>query len=64
MDNTPFHPKAKGKAILEEKGHKLLCLPKYSPDLNPIEQSFGAIKSNWKHADKNTTLDKLVTFNC
>ena len=64
MDNAPFHPKGKIRALLEQHGHKLLCLPKYSPDLNPIEQTFAAIKSNWKHAANNTTLDKLVTRNC
>ena len=64
MDNAPFHPKAKIRAMLEEQGHKLLCLPKYSPDLNPIENTFAAIKSNWKHATQNTTLDSLVTSKC
>jgi len=64
MDNAPFHPKAKIKALLQEHGHKLLCLPKYSPDLNPIENTFAAIKSNWKHATQNTSLDYLVTCNC
>ncbi|MCB9982345.1 MAG: transposase [Rhodospirillales bacterium] len=64
MDNAPFHPKAKIKAMLEEKGHKLLCLPKYSPDLNPIENTFGAIKTNWKNAEQKTTLDALVTCKC
>jgi transposase len=29
---------------LEEYGHKLLPLPPYSPDLNPIEQTFAIIK--------------------
>ena len=64
MDNAPFHPKNKIRELLEKYGHTLLCLPKYSPDFNPIEQTFGAIKSNWKHAEKNTTLDMLVTCNC
>ena len=64
MDNAPFHPKAKIRAMLEEHGHKLLCLPKYSPDFNPIEQSFGAMKTNWKNAQQNTTLDTIVTSNC
>jgi len=64
MDNAPFHPKTKIKAMLEEQGHKLLCLPKYSPDLNPIEQTFGAMKTNWKNAGQNTTLDAIVTSNC
>lgn len=64
MDNAPFHPKAKIRAMLEEQGHKLLCLPKYSPDFNPIEQTFSAMKTNWKNARQNVTLDTIVTSNC
>jgi len=64
MDNAPFHPKAKIKALLEDQGHKILWLPKYSPDLNPIEQTFAAMKTNWKNALANTTLDTIVTSNC
>jgi len=64
MDNAPFHPKAKIRAMLEEQGHKLLCLPKYSPDLNPIEQTFAAMKTNWKNAQENNTIDTIVTSNC
>ena len=64
MDNAPFHPRAKIRAMLEEQGHKLLCLPKYSPDLNPIEQTFSAMKTNWKNAQQNTPLDTIVTSNC
>jgi transposase len=64
MDNAPFHPKAKIRALLEEKGHALLCLPKYSPDLNPIEQTFAAMKTNWKNAHQNIPLDTIVTSNC
>lgn len=63
MDNAPFHPRAKIRAMLEENGHKLLCLPKYSPDFNPIEQTFSAMKTNWKNAAPNTTLDTIVTSN-
>lgn len=59
MDNAPFHPKAKIKAMLEEEGHKLLCLPKYSPDLNPIEQTFGAMKTNWMNLQNSVKLDTL-----
>ena len=64
MDNAPFHPKAKIKKLLEEHGHQLMCLPKYSPDLNPIEQSFGAMKTNWRNARQNKKLDTIVTSNC
>ena len=44
MDNAPFHNKPQIKALLESHGHTLLPLPKYSPDLNPIEQSFAILK--------------------
>ena len=64
MDNAPFHPKGKIRKLLKEHGHELLCLPPYSPDLNPIEQTFGAMKTNWRNADKNTKIDTIVTSNC
>jgi transposase len=44
MDNAPFHNKNHIRDLLENKGHTLLPLPKYSPDLNPIEQSFAILK--------------------
>ena len=44
MDNAAFHKKSEIKAILEKAGHALLPLPPYSPDLNPIEQSFAILK--------------------
>lgn len=59
MDNAPFHPKGKIRKLLESNGHKLLCLPKYSPDLNPIENTFGAIKTNWMNLENFIELDTL-----
>jgi transposase len=44
MDNAPFHNKPKIAEILEQHGHKLLPLPRYSPDFNPIEQAFAILK--------------------
>jgi len=44
MDNLGSH---KGKAIrraIRSAGAKLLFLPKYLPDLNPIEQVFAKLK--------------------
>jgi transposase len=44
LDNLGSH---KGKAVrqaIRSAGAKLLFLPKYSPDLNPIEQAFAQIK--------------------
>lgn len=44
MDNLGSH---KGKAVrhaIRAAGAKLFFLPKYSPDLNPIEQAFAKLK--------------------
>jgi transposase len=44
MDNLSSH---KGKAVrqaIRAAGTKLIFLPKYSPDLNPIEQVFAKLK--------------------
>ena len=44
MDNLGSH---KGKAVrqaIRSAGAKLFLLPKYSPDLNPIEQVFAKLK--------------------
>ena len=44
MDNLGSH---KGKAVrqaIRKAGARLIFLPKYSPDLNPIEQVFAKIK--------------------
>ena len=44
MDNLGSH---KGKAVrqaIQSAGAKLFFLPKYSPDLNPIEQVFAKLK--------------------
>ena len=46
MDNICFHKTEKVKALIETAGCKLLFLPTYSPDLNPIEQHWFKIKHN------------------
>ena len=57
MDNLGSH---KGQAVrraLREVGAKLLFLPAYSPDLNPIEQVFAKLKSLLRKADERTVED-------
>ena len=39
MDNARFHRMAKLEILCEEFGHKLLPLPPYSPEYNPIEKT-------------------------
>ncbi|WP_226883510.1 IS630 family transposase [Neisseria yangbaofengii] len=43
MDNATFH-KGSALALLKEKGHTVLWLPPYSPDLNQIEKKWAWIK--------------------
>ena len=45
MDNLSVHIDGRVKPLIESKGAKLLYLPAYSPDLNPIELSFSKLKS-------------------
>ena len=54
MDNLGSH---KGKAVrkaIRSLGAKLLFLPKYSPDLNPIEQVFAKLKHLLRKAAART----------
>ncbi len=55
MDNLRSH---KGKAVrkaIRSVGAKLIFLPKYSPDLNPIEQVFAKLKHLLRKAAARTT---------
>jgi transposase len=54
MDNLGSH---KGKAVrqlIRSAGAKLFLLPKYSPDLNPIEQVFAKLKHLLRKAAART----------
>lgn len=54
MDNLGSH---RGKAVrraIREAGAKLFFLPKYSPDMNPIEQFFSKLKHWLRKAAKRT----------
>jgi len=54
MDNLPAH-KVKGvREAIEARGAKLLYLPPYSPDLNPIEQAFAKLKALLREAAERT----------
>jgi transposase len=45
MDNLPAHKVAGVREAIEAAGARLLDLPSYSPDLNPIEQAFAKLKA-------------------
>jgi hypothetical protein len=40
MDNLSSHKRASVRALIEAAGARLLFLPPYSPDFNPIEKAF------------------------
>ena len=45
MDNMRSHHVKAVREVLEEKGMKVLYLPPYSPDLNPIEKMWSKMKA-------------------
>jgi transposase len=45
MDNLSAHRPKRIRELIEQQGCKLLYLPAYSPDLNPIEEAFAKIKT-------------------
>jgi transposase InsO family protein len=44
MDNLGSHRSKAVRQLIRSAGAKLFFLPKYSPDLNPIEQVFAKLK--------------------
>ena len=57
MDNLPAHKLAGVRTAIENAGAKLLYLPPYSPDFNPIEMAFSKLKSFLKKAAARTKDD-------
>jgi transposase len=45
MDNLSSHKAAAVRRAIKAAGAKLIFLPPYSPDLNPIEQAFSQLKT-------------------
>jgi transposase len=54
MDNLSAHKGERVRELIEERGCKLLYLPSYSPDLNPIEEAFSKIKGLVREAEART----------
>jgi transposase len=53
-DNLPVHKGHKVKELIEKRRCELLCVPPYSPDLNPIEEAFSKIKGILRKAEART----------
>ena len=54
MDNLSVHKVAGVRAAIEAAGARLVYLPPYSPDLNPIEQAFAKLKWLVRSAKERT----------
>lgn len=54
MDNLGSHRSKAVRQAIRAAGAKLFLQPKYSPDLNPIEQLFSKIKHELRKAAKRT----------
>jgi transposase len=54
MDNLGSHRSSAVRRALKAVGAKLFFLPKYSPDLNPIERLFSKLKHGLRAAAKRT----------
>ena len=54
MDNLGSHKSKAVRAAIRAVGAKLFFLPKYSPDLNPIEQLFAKLKHHLRKAQERS----------
>lgn len=54
MDNLSSHKAPAARDAIEAAGAKLLFLPPYSPDFNPIEQAFSKLKAHLRKAAERT----------
>jgi transposase len=57
LDNLPAHKVAGVCEAVERAGARLLFLPPYSPDFNPIENAFAKLKALLRKAAKRTVDD-------
>jgi transposase len=58
MDNLGSHKSSAVREAINTVGARLWFLPPYSPDLNPIEQTFSKIK-HWMRAAQKRTIDDV-----
>jgi transposase len=54
LDNLSSHKGARVRALIEAAEAKLLSLPPYSPDFNPIENAFSKLKALLRKAAERT----------
>lgn len=54
LDNLAVHKQAALRRLIHAAGCRVLFLPSYSPDFNPIELAFAAIKAHLRRAAART----------
>ncbi len=54
MDNLGSHKGPAVRAAIEAAGARLLFLPPYSPDINPLEMAFSKLKALLRKATERT----------
>lgn len=67
MDNAAFHRKKQLTFIVQNKGHGIVFLPAYSPELNSIEHFWAHLKQKLKKYLNNfSKFDNALCycFNC
>jgi len=61
LDNLSSHKRLEARAAIEAVGARVVFLPPYSPDFNPIENAFAKLKRLVRTAKKRT-VDELWSF--
>ncbi len=61
LDNLSSHKRIEARAAIEAVGARVVFLPPYSPDFNPIENAFAKLKRLVRTAGKRT-IDELWSF--
>jgi transposase len=61
-DNLSAHRDAEAEKLIEAHGARLVFLPAYSPDFNPIEMMWSKVKAHLRQAKARTDADLLVAI--
>jgi transposase len=64
MDNLSSHKGPRVRALIEAAGARLLYLPPYSPDFNPIENAFAKLKALLRKAAERTVNGLWSAIGC
>ena len=60
MDNVSFHKSKRILELITKSNNKILFIPPYSPDFNPIEEVFAELKSFVRRYVTPNTINKDI----